>query len=94
VSELGETFAALREVSREARARNRHFGGAALRLARIDFISRNMGVHLVVSHAGAVVDYWPGTGLWIVRGSNLKCRGVKRLIEHLRKLEHHERLLA
>ena len=39
--------------------------------------------HLVVTHSGTVVDFWPGTGLWIVRDQARRGRGVFNLIREL-----------
>lgn len=54
-----------------------------LEAAGIQFESKNGGAHLVVSAAGLVVDFWPGTGLWVVRGTNERRRGVRHLIKRL-----------
>lgn len=81
MSDLGETFAALREDSRAKRANNRVSSAELLRKAGVDFESRNAGAHLIVSSARVVVDFWPGTGLWIERGRARRGRGVRKLIK-------------
>lgn len=49
----------------------------------IPFVAKNGGAHLIVSAAGLVVDFWPETGLWAVRGTNERRRGVRHLIKRL-----------
>jgi hypothetical protein len=64
------------------RANNRAEGAQVLAEQDIQFTSKNDGAHLVV-RAGQkqLVDFWPGTGLWIVRGTTQRCRGVRALID-------------
>ena len=60
---------AMKEESQRRRSSNRESSSRLLTEAGISFESKNEGSHLIVSGQGAVVDFWPGTGLWIVRGS-------------------------
>ena len=56
----------------------------------IDFVTNNNGMHLVVNIGGTwenIVDYWPTTGRWIVRKSNLNGRGVESLLIHIKSYE-------
>lgn len=66
------------------RASNREASARNLAAAGIPFESKNNGAHLIVSAPGLVVDFWPGTGLWAVRGTNERRRGVRQLITRLR----------
>ena len=77
---------AMREDSQRRRARNRENSAAVLRTKGIAFEERNAGAHLIVRHAGTVVDFWPGTGKWIMRGSGLSGRGMQNLINRLREV--------
>ena len=74
---------ALKEDSQRKRANNRDASAWNLTAAGIPFESKNGGAHLVVSAAGLVVDFWPGTGLWVVRNTNERRRGVRSLIKRL-----------
>jgi len=74
---------AMKEDSRRKRASNRNSSAANLAAAGIQFESKNGGSHLVASAADLVVDFWPGTGLWIVRGTGERRRGVRHLIKRL-----------
>lgn len=87
MKEVGEI---LREWSKERRAYNRAGSPEVLRRARIAFESKNDGAHLIVTHAGAVVDFWPGTGRYIFR-TGRKGRGVHGLIQDLRRWEANRR---
>lgn len=80
MSELGETFAAWAEVKREKRASNTVHSTALLTGAGVIFDRHNGGAHLVVMAGPHTVDFWPSTGLWIVRKQGTKRRGVRKLI--------------
>jgi hypothetical protein len=73
---------ALKERSREKRASNREHSARLLRDAGIQFESKNDGAHLIVCGS---VDFWPGTGLWQVRGTPRQRRGVRSLIKHIKE---------
>jgi hypothetical protein len=62
----------------EKTARNREWSAAYLRRLGIKFEEKNKGAHLIVSHAAKIVDFWPGTGLWIFRNGS-RGRGVRNL---------------
>ena len=72
------------EGSKRRRANNRAGSAQFLRARNFQFKSKNNGAHLVVTQGDLVVDFWPGTGLWIVRGTGVRARGVKRLMGFLR----------
>ena len=78
---------AARLLSQGRRANNREWSAGYLIREQIEHTSRNSGAHLIVMHAGLTVDFWPGTGLWIVRGSKRQGRGIRDLINHLRYAE-------
>ncbi|CAB3952831.1 hypothetical protein LMG6103_03576 [Achromobacter piechaudii] len=72
---------ALKERSQQKRADNREQSARSLTDAGIQFLSRNAGAHLIVTGAsGDTYDFWPGTGLWRMRGSTKDHRGVRSLI--------------
>lgn len=80
MGDMGDTFNAMKEASQEKRAMNRSYSPAMLRDFGIAFESKNGGAHLVVNGR---IDFWPGTGLWIDRGTGAKRRGVRNLIAHI-----------
>lgn len=71
---------AVRQAGQEKRADNRDSSAQMLREAGVAFESKNGGAHLIVRGNGAVVDFWPGTGLWKVRGSTQQRRGIRKLL--------------
>lgn len=54
-----------------------------LHKAGLKFEAKNFGAHLIIRAIGLTVDFWPGTGLWIVRQPRREGRGVQRLIDAL-----------
>jgi hypothetical protein len=76
MSELRDDMNAWRKHKQEQRERNRKTAEAELTLRKIPFAVHNAGAHLVVDGR---IDYWPGTGLWIVRGGR-RGRGLARLL--------------
>ena len=48
----------------------------------IAFNTYNAGAHIKITRPGLVVDFWPGTGLWII--GRKRGRGVRNLVKELR----------
>jgi hypothetical protein len=65
----------------EKRASNREQSAKMLTDAGIAFEAKNYGAHLVVD---GIIDFWPGTGLWMPRGTARRRYGVRNLISHVR----------
>lgn len=82
MGDMGEIFDGMRRRSEEKRASNRENSAQILAQYGIEFESKNIGAHLIVKHAGKIVDFWPGTGKWIVRDGK-QGRGVSRLLKLL-----------
>lgn len=85
MSEIGELFSGWKELSQQKRASNRVSSAALLTSAGIPFESKNNGAHLVVQVGQAIADFWPGTGLWSIRGTGKQSRGVRKLISALKR---------
>ena len=64
---------------------NRQSSAGLLRRHGVVFSEHNRGAHLVVYGDRVVVDFWPGTGKYIVRESGEKGRGVKNLLTLLER---------
>jgi len=58
-------------------------GALELCLANISFEEKNFGAHLIVTINDdyPLIDFWPGTGKWIVRGHKWTALGIDSLIE-------------
>lgn len=84
--DMGAMWRAVKESKKQKRANNRFKSAQLLREAGMQFESKNFDAHLIVKHGGRVVDFWPGTGLWIDRkpGSS-RAYGVRALMTHLRR---------
>lgn len=81
MGELGEYWRDVNQASADKRAANREKSAEILRLRGINFKSKNNGVHLVVYGLREVIDFWPGTGKYVVRGSGVTGRGVRNLLK-------------
>ena len=81
MSEMGEVWNELKKVRQEKRADNRLGSAQMLREAGIQFESKNLDAHLIVRSPTGLIDFWPGTGLWIVRGETKRHGGVRNLIK-------------
>lgn len=80
----------LKERSQQNRASNREGGAHMLTEAGLSFESKNDGAHLIVRHYPLVIDFWPGTGLWQVRGKPFRRRGVRNLINYAKQQDTKE----
>lgn len=74
-----------RDASKAKRADNRENGLALLKKHELHVEVKNGGAHLIVKQAAMVIDYWPGTGQWMVRHSEKRSRGIFTLLKHLGK---------
>jgi hypothetical protein len=70
--------------SKVHRANNRQSSTHLLVEEGIPFETRNKGAHLIVYQGAVRIDFWPGTGLWCVRGTKHYKRGVRLLIKELK----------
>lgn len=85
-SDIALAFKAKREFIQEKKLSNIEFSTKQLTDAGVEFKSMLDGVHLIVTQlSGGIADFWPSTGLWIVRAKNRRRRGFKSLIEWSKK---------
>jgi hypothetical protein len=85
MSDMGDYFTALRKIKQEKRESNRDASATILSRAGVVFESKNLGAHLIVQAGATVVDFWPGTGLWIPRSHHKQGRGVRKLVEFVER---------
>ena len=83
-SEMGEMFNDWRAMKQQKKRDNMALSTDILRQRDVLFESKNGGVHLIVHGAFTVIDFWPSTGKWIVRGGR-SGRGVFKLLRLLGK---------
>lgn len=81
--DMGDFWRDVKAARQVKRASNRVDSAAMLFASGIKFETKNQGAHLIVRALGLTVDFWPGTGLWIVRNPKREGRGVQRLIDAL-----------
>lgn len=86
---LAEYWRDVREFRRDKKRSNAVSSAERLREAGVAFEQLNHGSHFVVRHNGLVVDFWPTTGVFIVRdldpAARRRGRGVFNLLDLLRK---------
>lgn len=80
-----EMWRALKKHGQEKRASNLTNSLQLLIDAKIKYTSRNGGVHCMVECATGIIDFWPGTGKFIQRGTKKQGRGVRAVLELARK---------
>lgn len=83
VSDMGDDFNAMKKASQEKRADNREASFEILSRFGATFTSKSNGAHFIVEAGAKTVDFWPGTGLWIVRGDGWRKRGVRKLCDFI-----------
>ena len=84
MSEIGETWQAIKALQREDKAARRIASIAKLDAASISYSQHNDGLHLIICSAGVVFDFWPTTDKWIRRGTKKKQYGVDSLLKALK----------
>lgn len=78
---MGDLWRGLKAIRQEKRASNRKSSRELMHEAGLQFEARNGDAHLIVKAADVMIDFWPGTGLWIVRGQPTRRYGVRGLIQ-------------
>lgn len=81
MSDLGETFAALREHNLAKKQRNSEKSRELLTKYGVEFKELS-STHLRVGG----YDFWPSTGLWIHTKTKFRGRGIFRLLTLLGKI--------
>ncbi len=84
MGDMGDFFNDWAKTKQEKRASNRDASPKLLADAGIKFSVRNGDAHLIVEAPTGLIDFWPGTGKWIVRGAKRNGRGVRGLIKFIR----------
>jgi hypothetical protein len=77
---MGDYWRDVKAARQEKRADNRKSSAEMLAEAGIKSETKNGGAHLIVSAIGKTIDFWPGTGLWMVRGQPKRSYGFRGLI--------------
>lgn len=80
MGDVGEMYNAMYKDSKKRRASHRENSPVLLENAGIPFVVKNHGAHLIVEGKNCFIDFWPGTGKWIIRKGG-RGFGVKNLIK-------------
>lgn len=83
MNEITEMYKDRSKESSARRASHREQSPQMLEGAGIPYQSKNGGAHLIVEGNTSFIDFWPGTGKWIERGTAVKGFGVRNLIKHI-----------
>jgi hypothetical protein len=84
VNEVSEMCRERREFTQKKRRSNLAASTAMLTGAGLSFQSNNGGIHLVLLKNEQFIDFWPSTGLWWIRGTSNKRRGIQKLIKYMK----------
>jgi hypothetical protein len=87
VDDTSALYKAMYQKSKEKREANRAGSAKLLDSYDIPYKSMNGGTHLIIQYENQplIIDFWPGTGLWIVRHRKpeYRKRGVRPLINYI-----------
>lgn len=81
MGDMGDDFRAWDKEKKVKRASNTVESTRMLLEAGIEYESKNGGAHLIVNTPSGLVDFWPSSGLYIIRSSGQKRRGVRNLFK-------------
>lgn len=73
------------EASKKKRASNREHAQHELLRRGIPFEAKNNDAHLIVQGETSLIDFWPGTGKYIVRADGKTGRGIRHVIKLCRE---------
>lgn len=81
--DFGSMWKEVKQERQAKRSRNRENSLRLLQESGLKVDVHNSGAHLVVYANHRTYDFWPGTGLFRLRGSGQSYRGVKRLLSFI-----------
>ena len=84
VNEVSEMWRDYRDMKQKKKRSNLAYSTKLLTDSGLTFVSNNFGVHLVLEKNGQSIDFWPSTGLWWIRGTSNKRRGIQKLIQFMK----------
>lgn len=65
------------------RKKRRDLAASRLAATSVRHRSLNNGAYIVIEDYGVSIDFWPGSGLWIVRGKTERKHGIWKLIRFI-----------
>jgi len=86
MSELGDLYKQIATRKRDKKARNLAYSTQALKDHGITFTSHNNDNQLIITVKGArKIDFFPSTGLWIIRKTQERDRGLATLLAYYKE---------
>lgn len=79
MGDMGEVFTSWKKQKNKKKAENNEYSTNLLTKENISFESKNGGNYLIVAGVNSIIDFWPSTGKFIVRGG-INGRGVRKVI--------------
>lgn len=89
MGDMAEVWADFRAYKQAKKRSNLAASTRLLEHNGIAFTVHNNGIHLVLAKGIEIIDFWPSSGLWWIRGTSNKRRGVKRLIAYMKQKGNH-----
>ena len=87
MGDVGEAWKDTKDIrktySLQKRVRNYKYAINIFETNNISYLLNNNGYHLIVNHNDMVIDYWPTTGKFSIRGSGIYHRGINNLMKQL-----------
>jgi len=91
MGDMGDIWNEQKEYGKKKRGDNRENAPTILFEHGIKFEAKNCGAHLIVEGKNCIIDFWPGTGKWILRKDTRNAgRGIFNLIKHHCQPNKHE----
>lgn len=86
MGDMAEVFREMTKYKKEKR-RNRLLANTEkLKAANINFEPKNNGIHIIISHNGKTIDFYPSTGLfWDRKNPKNKKRGIDKLLKYIKE---------
>lgn len=84
MGDMAEVWADFRAHKQQKKRSNLASSTRLLEANGIEFKVHNNGIHLVLTKGDQTIDFWPSTGLWWIRGTTNKRRGVQRLMAYIK----------
>lgn len=80
--EINTAYDEMKKAKQLKRRTNLAASTKILKASKIEFESKNNGLHLVVHGKYNLIDFWPSTGKFMVRGTEIVGRGVKQVLTY------------
>ena len=88
MGDMGDIYRDMNEHSKLIREKRRVLAPRVLKKEGVLFSIHNNGAHIIIGPRK--IDFWPGTGMWKVRGTDHKGFGLGKLIRFINKKEREQ----